>query len=66
MNTRRCLVSWREGNYWIDCDPSSLLSVAAKIAEAEGLSYLEVLRYMKAAVRRSLVMELEPLLSDKP
>lgn len=66
MSSGRCVARWGDRSYVVECDPAWLLSLASKIAEAEGVNYLDVFRQVKASVRRSLVAELEPLLAEKP
>jgi len=39
-----CTVMWRGERYRVECSPSYLLSVAAKIAENEHTSYFDVYR----------------------
>ncbi len=34
-----CVVHWRQLRYVVECTPSSLLSIAVKIAEVERLNY---------------------------
>lgn len=66
MSSGRCVARWGDRSYLVECDPTWLLSLASKIAEAEGVNYLDVFRQVRASVRRSLVAELEPLLAEKP
>jgi hypothetical protein len=37
-----CTVTWRGERYRVECSPSYLLSIAAKIAENEHINYFDV------------------------
>jgi len=39
-----CTVTWRGEKYRVECTPSFLLSLAAALASAEGVSYIDIYR----------------------
>ncbi|MFN3803688.1 MAG: hypothetical protein ACK4SY_01375 [Pyrobaculum sp.] len=48
-----CTVSWRGLKYHVECNPSSLLSLAVKIAETEYLQYHEVYKELVKSLEGS-------------
>ncbi|MFN7105205.1 MAG: hypothetical protein ACK4M3_01250 [Pyrobaculum sp.] len=63
-----CIVSWRGLKYHVECNPSSLLSLAVKIAEVEYLQYHEVYRELVKSLEgryREVRQVVELLLAGK-
>ncbi|ABL87832.1 conserved hypothetical protein [Pyrobaculum islandicum DSM 4184] len=63
-----CTVAWRGEKYRIECSPSSLLSIATKIAEIEHIPYLEVYRGLVNSLEdmyRNTKRKIDMLLSEK-